>query len=553
MNFKVAFVYEADGKTVKTSSLSDDNFSLKIKKSDNRITVALDAKKEMRVKQFMLKFDHEYAPHHRIFCNGYQSWTVTQELFPHQKMRGINPIYNKLIDSPFMAKTGLNRAGDETWYKYPHKKGVFYGYSYGYVADNDTYKLFGSLSERSGYTIVEFDANKNSIVVKKELEGVTFFGEKELLDLAILEGEYEATFDKYFEMMGVKSRCDKRCSGYTTWYNYYGGVTEDIVFNDLKSLSALEKKVNIFQIDDGYQAAIGDWLETDTKKFPGGMKVIADEIHKNDMLAGLWLAPFAAVKSSKLFQEHRDWFIKDENGEPYICGPNWGVFYGLDLYNEEAREYIRHFFDVILNEWGYDMVKLDFLYAACVRPMYNKTRGEIMCDAMDFIRECCGDKLILGCGVPLMPAFGKVDFCRIGSDVALDWRVNNWTHREDVSTPYTLNDTIFRRHLDGRAFQNDPDVYLLRDNNINLSFDQRRLISKINSLFGSLLFISDDVSKYNEAQMNTFLETAFSNKAKIISARYISEEDIAIEYELDGKRHSFQFNVYKGKMNYASL
>ncbi len=35
------------------------------------------------------------------------------------------------------------------------------------------------------------------------------------------------------------------------------------------------------------------------------------------------------------------------------------------------------------------------------------------------VRECCGDKLILGCGVPLMPAFGKVDYCRIGSDISL--------------------------------------------------------------------------------------------------------------------------------------
>ncbi|EKC48560.1 hypothetical protein OBE_15116, partial [human gut metagenome] len=39
-----------------------------------------------------------------------------------------------------------------------------------------------------------------------------------------------------------------------------------------------------------------------------------------------------------------------------------------------------------------------------------------MCEAMDFLRECVGEKMILGCGVPLMPAFGKVDYCRIGAD-----------------------------------------------------------------------------------------------------------------------------------------
>lgn len=47
-----------------------------------------------------------------------------------------------------------------------------------------------------------------------------------------------------------------------------------------------------------------------------------------------------------------------------------------------------------------------------------------MCDAMELLRSLCGDKLILGCGVPLAPAFGKVDFCRIGADMALSWNKN---------------------------------------------------------------------------------------------------------------------------------
>ena len=44
-----------------------------------------------------------------------------------------------------------------------------------------------------------------------------------------------------------------------------------------------------------------------------------------------------------------------------------------------------------------------------------------MADAMDFLRECAGDAMILGCGVPLASAFGKVEYCRIGCDVSLDW------------------------------------------------------------------------------------------------------------------------------------
>lgn len=45
-----------------------------------------------------------------------------------------------------------------------------------------------------------------------------------------------------------------------------------------------------------------------------------------------------------------------------------------------------------------------------------------MWEAMDLMRDLVGpDKLILGCGVPLACAFRKVDYCRIGSDVAPGW------------------------------------------------------------------------------------------------------------------------------------
>ena len=87
--------------------------------------------------------------------------------------------------------------------------------------------------------------------------------------------------------------------GYTTWYNYYTSVTEEIVERDLEAIAKLGSKIDIFQVDDGYERTVGDWLYHDEKKFPSGMKLIADNIHKNDMLAGLWLAPFAAAVYGK--------------------------------------------------------------------------------------------------------------------------------------------------------------------------------------------------------------------------------------------------------------
>ncbi len=97
---------------------------------------------------------------------------------------------------------------------------------------------------------------------------------------------------------------------------------------------------------------------------------------------------------------------------------------------------------------------------------------------MALLRSWCGDKLILGCGVPVMPAFGIVDYCRVGCDVGLDWD-DVWYmrlfHRERVSTKQSIGNTIFRRQLNRRAYGSDPDVFFLREENCKLTAQQSRL------------------------------------------------------------------------------
>ena len=196
------------------------------------------------------------------------------------------------------------------------------------------------------------------------------------------------------------------------------------------------------------------------------------------------------------------------------------------------------------------MVKLDFLYSVCIIPRNNKSRGQLMCECMDFLRECVGDKLILGCGVPLAPAFGKVDFCRTGADMGLNWGRNPYfysTHREDVSTERNIYNTIFRRGLNGRAFVNDPDVILLRDYNIHMDASRRELIAKINTLFGGLIFISDNIGRYNDAQMRQFRAALRESETQVESAEYISKKKVRVLYSKDGQRYRLTFHVRNGK------
>ena len=217
-----------------------------------------------------------------------------------------------------------------------------------------------------------------------------------------------------------------------------------------------------------------------------------DKIAEKGFKAGKWFAPFVCEERSAVYAEHPDWLVKDENGRAVRGGSNWSGFYALDIYNEEFRAHLKKVFDTIINEWGFDfLLKLDFLYAACIVPREGKTRGQIMADGMALLRELAGDTAILVCGVPLASAFGIVEYCRIGCDVSLDWDDKPYMklmHRERPSTRNCTLNSVFRRQLNGRAFGCDPDVYMLRDTENTMTLPQRRCLAEINVLTGKVLF-----------------------------------------------------------------
>lgn len=103
--------------------------------------------------------------------------------------------------------------------------------------------------------------------------------------------------------------------------------------------------------------------------------------------------------------------------------------------------------------------------------------------------------------------------------------------------------------MDGRAWKNDPDVFLLRDTNIKTSFAQRKLLAKINSIFGSLLFISDNMSEYSSGQRAVLKETFTQTDIKVDRAELISKDIMEIEYSENGRSHYLKFNVKNGQLD----
>lgn len=477
-----------------------------------RINVKIIPKQKLEIITFLIVMDEKINDKSRVFLNGYQTWTNSREFILEESISKL-----KKIAWPIMSVYG-----DYGFYASDHNK--LQSFTYTYIRGENSIKLLGSVSEKTGYTIFEYDKKEKALKVIKDCSGLVIESEYEAFNLFFIEGEDNHSFDKYFEAIKLAKPKVLPCTGWTSWYNYYTKITEEIILDNLNAFKSRSIPIDIFQIDDGYQEVLGDWLHVN-KKFPSGMGFIASEIKRAGYKAGIWLAPFVCDKKSRIYKEHPSWILQKAG-----FNPGWnGFFYVLDFYNEEVRNYLKEVFHTVLNVWNYDMVKLDFLYAVALIPRKEKTRGQIMHEAMEFLREICGDKIILGCGVPLGSAFGLADYCRIGSDVSLSWEdkiLSGLHYRERVSTINSIESTIGRRHLNNYAFLNDPDVFIIRSKNNKLTKNQRYTLLLINLIFGGLVLTSDNISEYSDEEMKlyksifpimekTILDVSFSDVIRI--------------------------------------
>lgn len=473
-----------------------------------RISVDLSNSQPIELLHFRLELEPQLEKSKKMMVNGDQSWSSSGEMAAGERLP---PLWR-------LAYPVLSPSGDYRFYRYPGRRGRFHSWNYTYFTlGEDEIILVGSLDETGGYTLFDYDFRCDRLIISRECEGALSQGRYPLLRLYVGRGAPRAVMEEYFTEMGLPRRHSPRVNGWCSWYNYYTRITEAESRHILKQLSRCKLPLEYFQIDDGWQSAIGDWLKCNAK-FPSGMGELAAAIRGSGFQPGLWLAPFICERRSQIYREKPEWLLRDRRGRPVKAGynPNWsGWFYALDFYAPGFQDYLSRVFENIQEEWGYRLLKLDFLYAAALLPRQGKPRSAIMIEALEFIRAQTKKCKLLGCGVPLGPAMGRVDYCRIGSDVAPFWDLPlaGLNCRERYSTANSLSSTIGRHHLDRQAFRNDPDVFILRDGrrgvNLNrLNWQQRKTLFFLNHLLGGIVFFSDDPAEYTAAQMQ-LLRSAF--------------------------------------------
>ena len=478
----------------------------------------------------------------RLFMNGYQTWTYSPELDRKGKLRGVDHIPGFLLKKYF-----FDRYGDYHFVPYGQRNGQSHGFSYCYFRSGNRFRLAASLDERPGYTIFRYDSAKSLLTLERDCAGVEHPGGAfPLFDLFFTEGSEDEVFDGWFRTMGIRPRTREKLMGYSSWYNRYEDITEASIREDLAGCETLLAPGDLFQVDDGWEPKVGDWLEAAPAKFPQGMKQMADAIHASGFRAGLWLAPFVCEKDSAVYRQHPDWLLQVK-GKPWCCGGNWSSFYALDIDNPDVLDYLHRVFDRVLNEWGFDLVKLDFLYGAAPFGNARESRAARMYRAMELLRGWCGEKQILGCGVPVMTAFGLADYCRVGCDVSLDWD-DVWYmrlfHRERVSTRQALNNTVLRRQLNGRAYGSDPDVFFLREENCRLTTEQKKILATVNALLGQVFLTSDMPVRYTEQQRAEYRRLrTLAEQAEQVQVETAENGAFCIRYRMDGKTEQLRFRL----------
>lgn len=294
-------------------------------------------------------------------------------------------------------------------------------------------------------------------------------------------------------------------TGWCSWYHYYTEITAANLRDNFAVLQDMNNKMptNVAIVDDGYMTAWGDWHSLKPNKFPDGLKGVADDIRACAMRPGLWLAPFAADKHSKLARQHPDWIIRNDEGRvanSAHCG-KW--FYGLDVTNPHVREYVFSCVRRAVQDWGFNVLKVDFLYAACLKGNgkydLSISRAEAMTLALQTIRAAAGpDVFLIGCGCPIGPAIGYVDANRISADTGPVWvpsfPLPYWDNGTLPSLRAMLRNSISRAPLGHRWWHNDPDCLLLGKTTKLTDLEVASAASIVAMTCGMLL-LSDDLPK----------------------------------------------------------
>ena len=420
----------------------------------------------------------------RYFRHGWQSWSLAAWTDPKPI-----PIPRPAIFHPLQLDA-----------EHVHKK-YLHGSWLGAVEFTDgSILLIGALATDAHVSLVQDQLSGQSDA--NEVEWFIAFGQESVI------------FEEYAEQLGNRFGKTKENDAprvWCSWYSLYYAIDERILHKIFNKLDGFP--FDVIQVDDGWQVDIGDWEAN--QKFPSGMNALAEKIKSTGRRAGLWLAPLIATKSSRLFREHSDWFLRRDDGKFVSAGFNWGEhLYALDTTHPDVIAWLVALMKQV-RAWGFDYLKLDFLYGGALKGKRYKDlpREAAYRECLRTLREAMGvDAFFLTCGTPILPAIGLCDAMRIGPDVAHYWEKYRDAYLlYNPTTPSTRNAirTVLHRLWLKPLLHIDPDVAYFESEGNSLTHQQRIQIQDLAHIcaFKATSDLPQWMTKNEHEELYSFLDT----------------------------------------------
>ena len=286
-------------------------------------------------------------------------------------------------------------------------------------------------------------------------------------------------------------------AGWCSWYCFGPRVTAQQVRDNLDVIAKQIPGLRYIQIDDGYQPAMGDWLETGPA-FGGSVQSVLKDIRARGFEPAIWVAPFIAEASSNLFKEHPDWFVKDADGSPLradrVTFGGWrrGPWYAVDGTHPGAQAHLERVFRTMRQEWGCTYFKLDANFWGAIHGGRfhdpRATRIEAYRRGMEAVLRGSGDAFVLGCNHPIWPSLGLIHGSRSSNDIKREWTRVETTARQN----------LMRNWQNGRLWWNDPDAIVLTG---NLSEPEVRFHATAIFATGGMILSGDDLTVIPHARL----------------------------------------------------
>ncbi len=179
-------------------------------------------------------------------------------------------------------------------------------------------------------------------------------------------GQMTRNFHKFiYDRILPPSAKEKHPVVLNTWEACYFNIDQQVLLDFAEKAGTMG--IDMLVMDDGWfgardndSAGLGDWF-CNPRKFPHGLKPLADGIHERGVKFGIWIEPEMVNPDSDLYRAHPDWCLSVP-GRAHHLSRRQLV---LDMANPQVIDYLKESFEKVFDGVEIDYFKWDMNRHLC--------------------------------------------------------------------------------------------------------------------------------------------------------------------------------------------